>query len=143
MAGKRFSHRHTIRFGEIDYAGIVYYPNFFDFYQQVEEEFMAALGYPYPHLLRDLKLGFPIVHVEADFKHPFRYGDTLEIELCVSHLGSASVSFHFDVFDHTLRRLRATANIDHVLINTELFKSQPIPDALRVEFSKYLCAHAP
>ena len=45
-------HRSTwkVSFGEVDYAGIVYYPNFFDYFQRTEEEFMERLGFPYPRL---------------------------------------------------------------------------------------------
>lgn len=132
-----FKHRHTVRFGEIDYAGIVYYPNFFDFYQQAEEEFMHHLGYPYPHLLGILKQGFPIIHVEADFKNPVRYGDTIEIALTVAHLGTSSVTFHFDVYKAGQDTLCATATIGHALIDTLAFKSIPIPAEMRIKLSAY------
>lgn len=72
-------HRSTwkVSFGEIDYAGIVYYPNFFDYFQRtlvpvsfprVEEEFMEQVGFPYQRLLGEMGIGFPIVGVEASFK---------------------------------------------------------------------------
>lgn len=138
MTNNIFRHRHTVRFGEIDYAGIVYYPNFFDFFQQTEEEFMAFLGYPYPHMLGELKQGFPIVHVESDFKKPVRYGDTIEIGLTVSQLGTASVVFHFDVHPLNRNSLCATADISHVLIDTSKFEPMPIPPEMRAKFEEYL-----
>jgi len=142
MSHNIFRHRHTVRFGEIDYAGIVYYPNFFDFYQQTEEEFMAFLGYPYPHMLRDLKQGFPIVHVDSDFKKPIKYGDTLEIALSVTQLGNASVTFHFDVYRLNKSTLCAEADISHVLIDTEKFVPIEIPPEMRTKFEEYLASGA-
>ena len=87
-----------ISFGEVDYASIVYYPNFFDHFQRTEEAYMEHIGFPYPYLIGELKLGFPIVHVESDFKRPVRYGDAIDIALEVKKVGNHSVTFGFKVF---------------------------------------------
>lgn len=133
----RFTHRHVVRFGEIDYAGIVYYPNFFDFFQQVEEEFMDHLGYPYPHLLGELGWGFPIVHAEADFKRPVRYGEVLNIELAVCHLGRSSVTFRFRARGERSQALHAQAEITHVLIDTATFRPMPFPEEMQTRLITY------
>ncbi len=137
-----FTHRHTVRFGEIDYAGIVYYPNFFDFFQQAEEEFMGHIGYPYHHLLGVLKQGFPILHVEADFKRPVRYGDVLEVDLTVARMGNSSVTFRFRARKAGARAPCAEAEIAHALIDTRSFKPFRIPDAMRNAFAAYASADA-
>lgn len=118
-----------ISFGEIDYASIVYYPNFFDYFQRTEEAFMEHIGFPYPYLIGELGLGFPIVHVEADFKRPVRYGDAIDIVLEVVELGNRSVTFAFRVFKG--REFCAEAKITHVTIDLRAFKAIPLPEELR------------
>jgi YbgC/YbaW family acyl-CoA thioester hydrolase len=131
-----FKHTWKISFGEIDYASIVYYPNFFDYFQRTEEAFMEHIGFPYPYLIGDLKLGFPIVHVESDFKKPVRYGDAIDIVLDVIALGEKSVTFAFKVFKG--REFCAEATIKHVTVNLSLFQATPIPDDLRRKLEREL-----
>ena len=121
-----------ISFREIDYASIVYYPNFFDYFQRTEEAFMEHIGFPYPYLIGDLKLAFPIVHVESDFKKPVRYGDAIDIALSVEDLGSKSVTFKFKVFKGS--DFCAEATITHVTVDLSIFKAVPIPEELRKAF---------
>lgn len=125
-----------VSFGEIDYAGIVYYPNFFDYFQRTEEAFMEHIGFPYPYLIGELKIGFPIVHVEADFKNPVRYGDSFEVSLSITHLGSKSVTFGFCIFKG--QQLCATASITHATIDMKQFKAIEIPTELRALFERHL-----
>ncbi|MFQ6089960.1 MAG: acyl-CoA thioesterase [Candidatus Bipolaricaulia bacterium] len=127
-------HRSTwkVSFGEVDYAGIVYYPNFFDYFQRVEEEFMEQVGFPYQRLLGEMGIGFPIVGVEASFKRPVRYSDTIEIILRVARLGKSSVTFSFQVFKE--REFCAEASITHVTIDLAKFAAIEIPEELRAAF---------
>jgi len=133
-----FKSRWKVSFGEVDYAGILYYPNFFDYFQRTEEAFMEHIGLPYPYLIGQLKIGFPIVHVSADFKKPVRYGDSIDINLQVAHLGNSSVTFGFRVFKG--QELCATASITHVTIDFNRFKAIEIPSELRALFQRHLQA---
>jgi YbgC/YbaW family acyl-CoA thioester hydrolase len=125
-----------ISFGEVDYASIVYYPNFFDHFQRTEEAYMEHIGFPYPYLIGDLKLGFPIVHVESDFKRPVRYGDSIDIALEVKKVGDRSVTFGFKVFRG--QEFCAEATIAHVVVDLEIFRAAPIPDDLKSKLTRDL-----
>lgn len=127
-----------ISFGEVDYASIVYYPNFFDHFQRTEEEYMEHLGFPYPYLIGELRIGFPIVHVESDFKRPVRYGDSIDIALDVKEVGSKSVTFGFRVF--LGQQFCAEAKITHVVIDLEEFKAIEIPAELKRKLERDLSA---
>jgi len=133
-----------VTFGEVDYAGIVYYPNFFDYFQRTEEEFMEHLGFPYQKLLGQMKIGFPIVGVKADFKRPVRYADILDIVLKVERLGNSSVTFSFQVFKKSpgseSPELCAQAMITHATIDLLKFKPIAIPAELRALFEALLDA---
>lgn len=132
---KIFRHPHTIRFGETDCAGIVYYPNFFDVYQQTEEEFWEAIGHPLPQWIE--KWGLPIVHAEADFKRPVRFGDVLNIELTVARLGNSSLTFHFEASIVGQDHRCAIAEISHVLVDRATFEPTPLPNEMRTRLLEY------
>ena len=57
-----------IRFGDIDHAGIVYYPRFLHYFHVALEEFFGQeLGIDYPLLINEHRIGLPTVHLETDF----------------------------------------------------------------------------
>lgn len=91
-----FRCRIPVRFGDIDQAGIAYYPTLFDHCHVAFEEFWErAIGIPYPKVLNKDRLGFPTVHLEADFVRPLRFGDSLSVEVTVLTLGRSSVVFRY------------------------------------------------
>ena len=57
-----------IRFGDIDHAGIVYYPRFLHYFHvTLEESFGQELGIDYPIFINEHRIGLPIVHLENEF----------------------------------------------------------------------------
>ncbi|MFO0278571.1 MAG: acyl-CoA thioesterase, partial [Planctomycetota bacterium] len=79
-----FAQKLRYRFGDIDDAGIAYYPKLLHcFHCAFEDWWSDALCHPYPRLLHDDKLGFPAVKLEAEFFAPIRYGDDLTVHLAV------------------------------------------------------------
>ena len=88
-----------IRFGDIDHAGIVYYPRFLHYFHVALEEFFGQeLGIDYPILINEHRIGLPTVHLETDFNRPMRYGDRIEVEVSVSKIGKTSITFGYSVF---------------------------------------------
>jgi 4-hydroxybenzoyl-CoA thioesterase len=87
---------YTVRFGDCDPAGIVYFPRFYDFFHQAMETwFPAELGFGYDEFVRGRKLGFPAVRSEADFERPSRFGETIAIGMRVTKLGRSSIGFGY------------------------------------------------
>jgi 4-hydroxybenzoyl-CoA thioesterase len=81
-----------IRFQHCDPAGIVFYPRFFEFTNQVVEQwFEEALGVGFRDLHQRRGLGVPTVHVEADFRAPMRLGDRGHFQLHVLSLGRSRI----------------------------------------------------
>jgi 4-hydroxybenzoyl-CoA thioesterase len=69
-----------VRWGDVDAAGIVFYPRFYEWYDLGCESLFAALGLPWPELFpRHGIVGVPIVEAGSRFTSPARYGDTLHI----------------------------------------------------------------
>jgi 4-hydroxybenzoyl-CoA thioesterase len=84
----------TVRFGDCDPAGIVYYPVFFHYYHIALEEFFAArCGITYHDLREHERLGFPTVKSEAEFFVALTDGDKVTVEMDVLRVGHSSVTF--------------------------------------------------
>lgn len=85
-----------VRFGQVDYAGIMFYPRFFDnFHAVFEDMFGALLGVPYMSILKDRRLGFPTVTIRTEFRRPFRFGEPMRLRITCTKLGRSSIEFRY------------------------------------------------
>ena len=131
-----FVARITVRFGDADPAGLVYYPVIFHYFHVAMEEFFAArAGVSYARLMAEERLGLPTVKVEAEFFAPLLYGDEAEVEVSVARVGTTSVTF-----DYVARRagdatLCARSRQVHALMNLDTGRAVPVPEHLRHVFA--------
>jgi 4-hydroxybenzoyl-CoA thioesterase len=121
-----------VRFGDLDAAGIAYYPNLVNFLHESFEDFFAGhVGRPYPEVFRE-GVGFPTVKVEMEFISPVRYGDHVDVDVTVEHVGRSSVKIRYEgsVQGRPVFRARNTA----VVVDMATFRSTPIPEWMRSRF---------
>ena len=121
-----------IRFGDIDHAGIVYYPRFLHYFHVALEEFFGqALGIDYPILIDEHRIGLPTVHLETDFRRPLRYGDQIDVEVSVLKIGKSSMTFGYRVFKPGKEELLIEGHNVVVCLDMDKFKKRDVPDWLR------------
>ena len=121
-----------IRFGDIDHAGIVYYPRFLHYFHVALEEFFGqALGIDYPILIDEYRIGLPTVHLETDFRRPLRYGDQIDVQVSVLKIGKSSMTFGYRVFKPGKEELLIEGHNVVVCLDMDRFKKRDIPDWLR------------
>ena len=121
-----------VRFGQVDYAGIMYYPRFYDnFHTVFEDMFTVKLGEPYMSILRDRRIGFPMAHMETDFRQPFRFGDPMRLVLTVTRIGRSSIDFRYCGYNDTEPEPSVEARATVVTVNLDSMKSVEIPADIR------------
>ena len=121
-----------VRFGDLDAAGIAYYPKLVNFLHEAFEDFFAGhVGRPYPEVFR-AGLGLPTVKVEMEFLSPVHYGDSVTIGVVVERVGSSSVQvrYHGTVEGKPVFHARNIA----VVVDMATFKPIPLPPWLRDRF---------
>ena len=121
-----------VRFGDLDAAGIAYYPNLVNFLHESFEDFFAGhVGRPYPEVYRE-GIGFPTVKVEMEFLSPVHYGDSVTVRVTVERIGRSSVQIRYEgaVKDHPVFRARNVA----VVVDMRTFRPMPLPAWLRERF---------
>jgi 4-hydroxybenzoyl-CoA thioesterase len=127
-----------VLFGDIDHAGVVYYPRFFHYFHQAFERwFGEVLGVPYPGLLNDQDIGFPSVHVETEFTAPLRYGDRVRIELELIDIGRKSITVQYTALRVADGVLSAQARVKTVAVKNSTFESISIPGGWRKRFEVF------
>lgn len=121
-----------VRFGDLDGAGIAYYPNLVNFLHEAFEDFFKGhVGRPYPEVYKG-GIGFPTVKVEMEFFAPVHYGDQVEVGVAVERIGRSSVLIRYEgsVGGRPVFRARNIA----VTVDMKSFRATPIPDWLRERF---------
>ena len=87
-----------VRWSDVDAAGIVFYPRFFEWYDLACEALFASLGLPWPRLFPEHGIvGVPIVESGSRFTSPARYGDTLAIRAAVAWVRSKTFRMEYGI----------------------------------------------
>ena len=124
-----------IGWGDCDPAQIVFYPNYFTWFDQGAHLLFDHLGLPMGQLSEDYGVvGLPIVDAKAKFLGPSKYWDEIEVTSWVSEVRETTL-----VVSHEVRNtgklavegseLRAWAPIHPE--DSKRLKTLPIPEAVR------------
>jgi 4-hydroxybenzoyl-CoA thioesterase len=129
----------TVRFPDVDFARVVYYPRFFDFAHQVMEDFFAAeVGVSYAKMLGEQKVGFPTVHCEADFQAPLRFGEVAQFELSCEKASERSIAIRYRVSRAGVHC--ATLKVVTVPVAMDSFTAVPVPPEVRAAVLRHPAA---
>ena len=138
----KFTTQKRVRFQHCDPAGIVFYPQFFVLLHEVQEDFLAHIGFA-EHALIASGIGLPIVDMKAEFLGMCRHGDELSLSLELTRIGNASLGIYYEIhaFSHMQQahlaiKLRATSVVVHSTVPHG--KAVRIPDDLRTALLPYL-----
>ena len=134
---KAFVTQQQVHFGDVDPAGIVFYPRIYDFIHQVFEELWDVhVGKRYYHLICEDHLGFPLVHSEVDFKQPLRFGDRPVVRVTCFKIGKSSLGLRYVFSVNDVECVDARMTV--VCVELEGLKSLTIPAEWRVRFEEIL-----
>ncbi len=127
----------TVRFGDCDPAGIVFYPRYFEMFNNLVEEWCACgLGTSFRELVMERGLGLPAVSINTDFMATSTLGDKLTAQLNVVKIGSSSLTL-------TVRLVgaggdeRVRASMVLVLIDIKKACAVRIPDPMRERIAHF------
>jgi acyl-CoA thioester hydrolase len=108
-----------VRYAETDKMGVVYYGNFFTWFEIGRVEFLRALGLNY----RDLEEteGFFIMVVDAHcrYQSPARYDEELAIRTQLKSLRGPVVRFEYEIWRVADRVMLATGDTTHLVTNRQ------------------------
>ena len=126
-----------VRFGDVDPAGIAYYPRIFEFIHQATEALWDVhVGRRYFYLLSEERLGFPLVHSEVQFKHPLNFGDRPIVKIRAFKVGTSSLGLRYTFLVNDIECVDARMTV--VCVKLDGLESTPIPPAYRARFEELL-----
>lgn len=130
-----------VRYGSVDFARIVYYPEFLHFCHVTKEAmFPAVVGISYADLLLKEKVGYPTVRSAAEFKRPVAYGESLSMTMVVERIGTSSVDFRYEGRRSSDGELAFVVRNTEVAVDMEAWGSVAIPAHHREAFTTLMAS---
>lgn len=137
-----FVHRRDvqIQWGDCDPANIVYYPRYFEMFDDSTSIMFEAAGFSKQDIVRRYGLvGIPMVDTRARFLIPSTHGDWIRIESRVESWRRSSFDVRHDVYKGA--ELAIEAFETRVLVgrdpgNPDKLKSAPVPPEIVARFGR-------
>ena len=126
MTPEIYRHHHRVTYAECTVGNHVYHSRYLDILEAARGEFCRALGQPMDQL-QQAGLIFPVIECHLRYRAPARYDDLLTIELWLTALGRARLTFAYRVLN-AAHKLLLEATTEHACTDlTEKPKRLPAP----------------
>ncbi|NQU95853.1 MAG: acyl-CoA thioesterase [Candidatus Omnitrophica bacterium] len=86
-----------VRYQETDRMGVVYYGNYFTWFEVARTEYFRELGLPYTRLEKE-GIRLMVADAKCTYKSPATYDDLLTIETQVVNIKNTSLSFSYKIY---------------------------------------------
>lgn len=124
-----FSTRWKVRFADVDPAGIVFYPRYFEMLNAAVEDWFEALGADFSSMHFKRRIGVPTVRLDCEFLSPSELGEELTVTVAPFETGRTSCTVHYRVEGGGRLRLRASGVL--VCMDLAARRAIPWPDDIR------------
>ncbi len=133
-----YTQRRTVRFEEVDFARIVFFPRLFTYCHQTFEDFFRdEVGTGYPEMLGHRRVGYPAVHTQSDFKAPLRFGDDVRIVMDTEKVGTRSITSRYRMFRGDTDELCTQIKVVTVAISMDVYGAVDLPEDVRAAFERH------
>jgi acyl-CoA thioester hydrolase len=93
---ERSSSRLRVRYAETDQMGIVYYANYFVWFEIGRTDWLRQGGWSYREMERE-GLALPVIEAHCEYRRPARYDDQIDIRTDGLLLSPIRVKFAYEV----------------------------------------------
>ena len=97
-----------VRYKDTDQMGVVYYGNYFTFFEVGRVEYMRERGIAYKQMEREDDSYIMVTEASCRYLRPARYDDLLRIRTRVSESRRRSIRFSYEILRHDSSELLAT-----------------------------------
>lgn len=107
--------RIRVIYGDTDQMGVVYYANYFRYFEFSRSELFRARGGNYTQMEKE-GFGLPVVAAHCDYKRSAKYDDLLVIRVHIAELRRASLRFEYEVRRDGDETVLATGHTIHACV---------------------------
>jgi acyl-CoA thioester hydrolase len=122
-----------VRYAETDKMSIVYYANYFIYFEIGRVEYMRIRGLDYRKMELEDDAFTVVAEVTCRYRRPARYDDPLRIRTRVTSVKSRVITFGYEILHDETKELLVTGETIHVVCNGK-GRPKPLPEKYRKYF---------
>jgi acyl-CoA thioester hydrolase len=107
-----------VRYAETDQMGVVYYANYFVWFEAGRAEYFREMGMPYSEVEKNDIL-LPVIKAFCQYKSPARYDDLVRVVTTVPSLQEVRILFKYEIFRRESLELLAIGETEHAFVNRQ------------------------
>ena len=115
-------HTHTaevrVRYQETDQMGVVYYGNYYTWFEVGRNEFFRDIGKDCM-LLEKQGIYMPVIESQCKYKHGARYDDEVVIQTTVEEITGAKIEFYYRLLRKTDKMILAEGKTIHGFVDKD------------------------
>jgi len=104
-----------VRYAETDQMGVVYYANFFVWFELGRVELFRQLGFSYKEMEERDNSYIMVAEARCTYRRPARYDEMIRVRTRVAELRSRSIRFEYELVNDANSELLATGETSHVV----------------------------
>lgn len=135
---KTYRHNVTVHWGDTDPANIVFYPNYFAWFDESARLYFDSVGLPWETLMEKYGIvGLPIVEAKARFLAPSVFRDEIVIESAIGKWNDKTFEISHAVLNRGLRAVEGyeiRAWTQRRPDDPTRLKAVPIPPEIKAAF---------
>jgi len=122
-----------VRYAETDQMGIVYYANFFVWFEIGRTDFCRQQGIAYREMEQQDGLHIIVAEARCRYKAPARYDDDILVRTCLRGARKRVLTFGYEVYRQPDQELLAEGETVHVITDRD-GRPRALPDKYRELF---------
>ena len=104
-----------VRYAETDKMGVVYYANYFVWFEVARAELLRSLGWSYREM-ETAGVSLPVIEAHCDYHRPARYDDELDVKTEGRMLSPVRMQFTYEVVRREDAALAASGTTLHAAV---------------------------
>jgi acyl-CoA thioester hydrolase len=122
-----------VRYAETDKMGIVYYANYYIYFEMGRVEYLRQSGLDYRRMELEDDSFTVVAESKCRYRKPARYDDPLRIRTRVTSARSRVITFGYEILHDETKDLLATGETIHVVCDSK-GRPKPLPEKYRRYF---------
>jgi len=108
-----------VRYAETDQMGVVYYANYFIWFEVGRTDFCRQRGFAYRDMEKEDGLCIIVAEARCRYKAPARYDDQIEVRTCLRKVHRRVLVFGYEIYRLATDELLAEGETVHVITDVD------------------------
>jgi acyl-CoA thioester hydrolase len=122
-----------VRYAETDKMGVVYYANYFVWFEVARADLLRSLGWTYREM-EHAGVALPVIEAHCDYHRPARYDEEMEVRAKGRMLSPVRMEFTYEVVRRDDQMVAASGRTVHAALDPA-GKPCRLPDRIRQLFA--------